>query len=369
MRVILSGGGTGGHIYPALALAEVIKQHDPDAEFLYVGSERGVEANIVPPTGMAFKQLAVQGFRRSLSLDNIQTVRLFLKAVKQSKKIIKEFKPDVVVGTGGYVAGAVVYAAQRMHIPTVIHEQNSVAGVTNKFLARGATKIGVAFSVAKDQFPTDRVTLVGNPRAQQVAQLKSTFSWQTLGLRDDKPTLLIFGGSQGAPAINLAVIEAMNDLNTRPYQIVIVTGPKRYDNVINLLQAQGISAADNIRIVPYIDNMPEVLAQTTAIVSRAGATSIAEITALGIPSILVPSLHVTGDHQTKNAKSLVDAGAALIIPEPELNGQTLIAAADQLLLDTTTSDKMAAQATKVGMPDAGDRLYQLLLSAISEKKD
>ncbi len=158
MRVILSGGGTGGHIYPALALAEVIKQHDPDAEFLYVGSERGVEANIVPPTGMAFKQLAVQGFRRSLSLDNIQTVRLFLKAVKQSKKIIKEFKPDVVVGTGGYVAGAVVYAAQRMHIPTVIHEQNSVAGVTNKFLARGATKIGVAFSVAKDQFPTDKVT-------------------------------------------------------------------------------------------------------------------------------------------------------------------------------------------------------------------
>ncbi|WP_312402235.1 undecaprenyldiphospho-muramoylpentapeptide beta-N-acetylglucosaminyltransferase, partial [Leuconostoc lactis] len=309
------------------------------------------------------------GFRRSLSLDNIQTVRLFLKAVKQSKKIIKEFKPDVVVGTGGYVAGAVVYAAQRMHIPTVIHEQNSVAGVTNKFLARGATKIGVAFSVAKDQFPTDKVTLVGNPRAQQVAQLKSTFSWQTLGLRDDKPTLLIFGGSQGAPAINLAVIEAMNDLNTRPYQIVIVTGPKRYDNVINLLQAQGVSAADNIRIVPYIDNMPEVLAQTTAIVSRAGATSIAEITALGIPSILVPSLHVTGDHQTKNAKSLVDAGAALIIPEPELNGQTLIAAADQLLLDTTTSDKMAAQATKVGMPDAGDRLYQLLLSAISEKKD
>ena len=368
MRVILSGGGTGGHIYPALALAEVIKQHDPDAEFLYVGSERGVESNIVPKTGMAFKQLAVQGFSRSLSLENIQTVRLFLKAVKQSKKIIKDFKPDVVVGTGGYVAGAVVYAAQRMHIPTVIHEQNSVAGVTNKFLARGATKIGVAFSVAQAQFPADKVTLVGNPRAQQVAQLKSTFSWQTLGLRDDKPTLLIFGGSQGAPAINLSVIAAINDFNTRAYQVVIVTGPKRYDNVIRLLEEQGISAADNVRIVPYIDNMPEVLAQTTAIVSRAGATSIAEITALGIPSILVPSLHVTGDHQTKNAKSLVDAGAALIIPEPELDGQALIAAADQLLLDTTTSDKMAAQATKVGMPDAGDRLYQLLLSAISEKK-
>ncbi len=369
MRVILSGGGTGGHIYPALALAEVIKQHDPEAEFLYVGSERGVEANIVPPTGMAFKQLKVQGFSRSLSLENIQTVRLFLKAVKQSKKIIKAFKPDIVVGTGGYVAGAVVYAAQRMNIPTVIHEQNSVAGVTNKFLARGATKIGVAFTVAKAQFPAGKAVLVGNPRAQQVSQIKSTFSWQTLGLRDDKPTLLIFGGSQGAPAINLAVIEAMSAFNQRAYQVVIVTGPKRYDNVRRLLQEQGIAPADNVRILPYIDNMPEVLAQTAAIVSRAGATSIAEITALGIPSILIPSLHVTGDHQTKNAQSLVDAGAALIVPEPALDGDTLVAAADQLLLDATLSDKMAAQATKVGMPDAGDRLYQLLLSAIAEKKD
>lgn len=369
MRVILSGGGTGGHIYPALALAEVIKQHEPDAEFLYVGSERGVEANIVPKTGMAFKQLAVQGFSRSLSLHNIKTVQLFLKAVKVSKKIIKEFKPDVVIGTGGYVAGAVVYAAQRMNIPTVIHEQNSVAGVTNKFLARGATKIGVAFEVAKQQFPSEKVVLVGNPRAQQVAQLKSTFSWQTIGLRDDKATVLIFGGSQGAPAINLAVIDAIPEFNERSYQVVIVTGPKRYDNVLDLLRERNIEAADNIRILPYIDNMPNVLKQTDAIVSRAGATSIAEITALGIPSILIPSLHVTGDHQTKNAQSLVDVGAAINITESDLNGQSLIATVDTLLLDENVSDKMAAQATKVGMPDAGERLYQLILQAMANKKD
>ncbi|KAA8371159.1 undecaprenyldiphospho-muramoylpentapeptide beta-N-acetylglucosaminyltransferase [Leuconostoc carnosum] len=368
MRVILSGGGTGGHIYPALALAEVIKQHDSDVEFLYVGSERGVESSIVPATGMPFKKLIVQGFKRSLSLDNIKTVNLFLKAVKVSKQIIKDFKPDVVVGTGGYVAGAVVYAAQRMHIPTVIHEQNSVAGMTNKFLARGASKIGVAFDVAKSQFPAGKAVLVGNPRAQQVAHIKSDFSWQTLGLRDDKPTLLIFGGSQGAPAINLAVIAAIDQFNERSYQVVIVTGPKRYDNVLNKLKENNIAAADNVRIVPYIDNMPEVLVQTAAIVSRAGATSIAEITALGIPSILIPSPYVTGDHQTKNAQSLVDAGAALVISEPELTGQSLIAAADILLLDESVSEKMAAQTTKIGMPDAGDRLYSIILDAIAEKK-
>ncbi|ADG40016.1 MULTISPECIES: undecaprenyldiphospho-muramoylpentapeptide beta-N-acetylglucosaminyltransferase [Leuconostoc] len=369
MRVILSGGGTGGHIYPALALAEVIKQHEPEAEFLYVGSERGVESHIVPATGMDFEQLTVQGFKRSLSLDNIKTVNLFLKAVRQSKKIIKDFKPDVVVGTGGYVAGAVVYAAQRMHIPTVIHEQNSVAGVTNKFLARGATKIGVAFDVAKQQFPAGKATLVGNPRAQQVAHIKSTFSWQSLGLRDDKATLLIFGGSQGAPAINLAVIDAINDFNLRQYQVVIVTGPKRYDNVLNKLSEQKIAAADNVRIIPYIDNMPEVLAKTDAIVSRAGATSIAEITALGIPSILVPSLHVTGNHQTKNAQSLVDDGAALLLTETELTGKSLVNAADKLLLNEIISDNMAAQVVKVGMTDAGDRLYHLIQDAILEKKD
>lgn len=363
MKIILSGGGTGGHIYPALALAEVIRKHEPNTEFLYVGSERGVESNIVPATGMPFEKLTVQGFKRSFSLENIKTVSLFLKAVKEAKKIIKDFDPDVVVGTGGYVSGAVVYAAQRLHIPTVIHEQNSVAGVTNKFLSRGATKIGVAFDAALSQFPKDKVFVVGNPRAQQVASIKSNFSWQQIGLSDEKPSLLIFGGSQGAPPINLAVIDAMQEFNKRNYQVVIVTGPKRYENVLDRLTTQ---PADNVRILPYIENMPEVLAKTSAIVSRAGATSIAEITALGIPSILVPSPYVTGDHQTKNAQSLVDAGAALMITEPALSGKALLLAADSLLLNESVSKTMTEQAKNVGIRDAGDRLYALILDSIGE---
>ena len=250
-----------------------------------------------------------------------------------------------------------------MHIPTVIHEQNSIAGVTNKFLSRGATRIGVAFDVALSQFPKGKATVVGNPRAQQVASLKSNFSWRQIGLRDDKQTLLIFGGSQGAPAINLAVIDALETFNQRSYQVVFVTGPKRYQNVLDRMTTQ---PAENVRILPYIDNMPEVMAQTDAIVARAGATSIAEITALGIPSILIPSPFVTGDHQTKNAQSLVDAGAALMISEPSLSAITLTQAADTLLLNDKVSEAMAAQSTKIGVRDAGERLYALILDAIGE---
>ncbi|MBS9337607.1 undecaprenyldiphospho-muramoylpentapeptide beta-N-acetylglucosaminyltransferase [Fructobacillus parabroussonetiae] len=364
MKVMLSGGGTGGHIYPALALADIIKEKEDDAEFLYVGSFRGVEKNIVPKTGMPFKQLHVQGFKRSLSMDNVKTVWLFLKAVKQAKKMIRDFQPDVVVGTGGYVSGAVLKAAQKLHVPTVIHEQNSVAGVTNKFLAKNATKIGIAFPDAQAFFPKEKTELIGNPRAQEVAKMQSDFSWTTYGLSDDKKTLLIFGGSQGAPAINLATLAAIPAFNERDYQVVLVAGPKRIDHFMDLLKEQGKTLSDHVKVLPYIENMPAVMQKATVLVSRAGATSIAELTALGLPAILVPSPFVTGDHQSKNAKSLVDAGAALAIKEPDLDGNSLVKAADALLQNDAQAAAMKGQSKQVGITDAGDRFYALIKSVI-----
>jgi UDP-N-acetylglucosamine--N-acetylmuramyl-(pentapeptide) pyrophosphoryl-undecaprenol N-acetylglucosamine transferase len=201
MRIIVSGGGTGGHIYPALALIEYIKKLEPKSKFLFVGSKRGLESQIVPAAKVDFVALDVQGFSRSISLTNFKTVSLFNKAVRDSKKIIEEFKPDIIVGTGGYVSGAVLYAGQRLNIPTVIHEQNSVAGVTNRFLSRGADHVAVTFTEVSDQFPKVKVVHTGNPRAQQVASIKSKFDFKSLKLKN-KPTVLIFGGSQGAPAIN-----------------------------------------------------------------------------------------------------------------------------------------------------------------------
>ncbi|GAY74068.1 undecaprenyldiphospho-muramoylpentapeptide beta-N-acetylglucosaminyltransferase [Lentilactobacillus kosonis] len=350
MRLIISGGGTGGHIYPALAVIEDLLQQEPDSEILYVGSERGLEGGIVKKQGIKFIPLEIQGFKRSLSIENFKTVSLFLKSVKKSKQIIRDFRPDVVIGTGGYVSGAVVYAAARMKVPTLIHEQNSVVGLTNKFLSRFVDKIGVGFEAAKGQFPAKKVEFVGNPRAQQVANMKSDFKWSSIGLSDDKRTVLIFGGSQGAPRINSAVVDTITKFSQRDYQVVFVTGQKRYDGIMQELT--NIKVADNVKVLPYIDNMPSVLPKVDLIVGRSGATSIAEITALGIPAILIPSPYVTADHQTKNTLSLVENDAALMIKEPELNGESLLKSIDHLMLDNQQREHMAEQSKKMGVVDS-----------------
>lgn len=363
---MVSGGGTGGHIYPALALIERLKQVDPDAEVLYVGTHRGLENKIVPEAGIDFKTIKIQGFKRSLSADNLKTIYLFLKSIHLAKKMVREFKPDVVLGTGGYVSGSVLYAAAKMHIPTVIHEQNSVVGVTNKFLSRYVDDIAISFEAARDQFPAAKVTITGNPRAQQVVNRLSDFSWETFGLSDDKPTMLIFGGSQGAPKINTSVVEAIPTFNARDYQVVFVTGQKRFEQVSR--QLEDVKVGSNVVIKPYISNMPDILPKVDVIVGRAGATSIAEITALGIPSILVPSPYVTANHQVKNAQALVDAGAAKMILEDQLTGQTLADVADQLMTDQETRNKMSDSAKALGKPHAADELLNLLNKAISQHK-
>ncbi|MCT6857947.1 MAG: undecaprenyldiphospho-muramoylpentapeptide beta-N-acetylglucosaminyltransferase [Apilactobacillus sp.] len=360
MRLMISGGGTGGHIYPALALIEELRRVDPDSEVLYVGSTRGLEKDIVPKHNIDFEELEIQGFKRSLSLYNVKTVALFMKSLHKAKKLIKQFKPDIVIGTGGYVSGAVVYAAAQMKIPTMIHEQNSVVGLTNRFLSKHVDKIAVGFEDAISQFPKDKTVYTGNPRAQQVANLKSDFSWTKYGLKDDVPTLLIFGGSQGALKINRVTAKSIHLFNRKDYQVVFVTGPKRYDDVMKQLKGQTIN--DNVAVLDYIADMPNVLPKVDAIVGRAGATSLAEITALGIPSVLIPSPYVTADHQTKNALSLVKNDAAVIITEDDLTEKTLVENADFIMNDRYKRLKMAENARNMGCRDAATRLLDLAKS-------
>ena len=262
----------------------------------------------------------------------------------------------------GYVSGAVVFAASQMHIPTVIHEQNSVVGVTNKFLSHFVDRIAISFESARTQFPAKKVVMTGNPRAQQVANIQKTAALKALGLSDDQPTALIFGGSRGAARINQATVAAIPELNQRAYQTLFVTGQVHYDQIKNGLDQTAI--ASNVKIVPYIKNMPAILPEIAAILGRAGATSIAEITALGIPSILVPSPYVTNDHQTKNAQSLVDAGAAKLVKEADLTGTSLLKALDSLMLDATARQTMAKHAKQLGMPTAADQLLQVLETAM-----
>lgn len=366
MKIIVSGGGTGGHIYPALALIEALKVKDPTAEFLYVGTEKGLESRIVPDNGIPFKTIKIQGFKRSLSVENIKTVQLFLKSVKDAKRMIKEFKPDIVIGTGGYVCGAVVYAAARLHIPTIVHEQNSVAGVTNKFLSHFVDKVAISFESVADQFPKKKVVFTGNPRAQQVVNETKIEALSQYGLLDDVPTMLVFGGSRGAAKINQAMVEAIPELNKKPYQILFVTGNVHYDKIMNDLN--GIELNKNIVIKPYLNNMPNLLSHISVILGRAGATSIAEITALGLPSILVPSPYVTNNHQVKNAMSLVDNNAAKLITEDKLTGSKLVMVSDEMMLNTDVRRQMANNSRKMGVPNAADNLIKVMEDLIKIKE-
>ncbi|KRN88960.1 undecaprenyldiphospho-muramoylpentapeptide beta-N-acetylglucosaminyltransferase [Ligilactobacillus ceti] len=358
MRLLISGGGTGGHIYPALALIEALKAKDPKAEILYVGTAKGLESKIVPNAGIPLKTIEIQGFKRSLSLDNFKTIQLFFKSVADSKKIIKEFKPDVVVGTGGYVCGPVVYAAAKLKIPTFIHEQNSVAGITNKFLSRYANKVGICFADAASNFPQEKVVFTGNPRAQQVVKITNTHQLQQYGLVDGKKTVLVFGGSRGALKINQTMLAAMPLLSQVDFQVLFVTGQVHYDKI--KAELDNMTVPENVKVVPYINDMPAIFPEISCIVGRAGATSLAEVTALGIPSVLIPSPYVTNDHQTKNAQSLVKLGAAKLITEQELNAENLVDNLQAILNDEQTYQQMSEQMKTAGKPQAADQVLAVL---------
>ncbi|MEC2073009.1 undecaprenyldiphospho-muramoylpentapeptide beta-N-acetylglucosaminyltransferase [Alkalihalophilus marmarensis] len=358
MRVVVSGGGTGGHIYPALSLIKEIKKQDPQAEILYIGTEKGLESELVPREGIPFKTIHITGFRRKLSVDNVKTVLRFLKGTKDSKRMMKEFKPDVVIGTGGYVCGPVVYAAAKMGIPTVIHEQNSVPGLTNKFLSRYVNKVAICFNAASEYFPKEKVVFTGNPRATEVKSVDAAAGAKSLGLDKTKKTVLIVGGSRGAKPINDAFISVLKQASTRNYQFIYVTGAVHYDAVAKRVEEAG--SPENVIIKPFIHNMPDVLGAVDLVVARAGATTLAELTALGLPSILIPSPYVTNNHQEKNARSLEEGGAAIVRLEKEMNGEQLLQDIDSVFNEQETWEKMHGAALKLGVPTAANDLMNVL---------
>lgn len=358
MRIAVSGGGTGGHIYPALALIREIHKKDEDVEFLYIGTKSGLESTLVPREKIPFKSIHITGFKRKLSFENVKTVLRFLKGVRDSKKMLKEFHPDVVIGTGGYVCGPVVYAAAKMGIPTIVHEQNSVPGLTNKFLSRYVDKIAICFEEARQFFPEQKVEMTGNPRASEVLGQDGIKGRLSTGLKLKVPTVLIFGGSRGAKPINEAVIKSLTELSSKPYQVLYVTGDSHFEEVQQEVELVG--NPENVIIKPFIHNMPEVLAGVDLTVARAGATTLAELTSLGIPSILIPSPYVTDNHQEKNARALSEKGAARLLLEKDLTGPKLVESIDQILGHEQKLADMKKAAKKLGMPDAAQRVYHLM---------
>lgn len=369
MRIVLSGGGTGGHIYPAVAVARQLEAEEEPSAFLYIGGTRGLESKLVPEEKLPFRAIDITGFRRSLSLDNVKTVMRFLKGVRESKKMLKEFKPDVVVGTGGYVCGPVVYAASRLGIPTLIHEQNAIPGLTNKFLSRYASTVAVSFEGTESAFPgSKRVIYTGNPRATTVSVANPKRGFASLGIPEDTTVVLVVGGSRGARAINEAMIEMASLAVKEPkVHYVYVTGEPYYEETRKRLREKMGTLPNWLHVLPYIHNMPEVLACTSLIVNRAGASFLAEITALGLPSVLIPSPNVTNNHQEANARELERAGAAVVILEKDLTGESLYHAVTSITGNPETRKSMSAASLKLGKRDSAAVVVQELRRLAGKK--
>jgi len=354
MRIVLSGGGTGGHIYPAVAVARQLESEDDHTEILYIGGTRGLESKLVPQENIPFKSIDITGFRRKLSLDNVKTVVRFLKGVKSSKAMLKQFKPDVVIGTGGYVCGPVVYAAAKLGIPTLIHEQNAIPGLTNKFLSRYADTVAVSFAGTESSFPgSKRVIYTGNPRATTVATANPQRGYASLGISEGSTVVLVVGGSGGAKAINAAMIEMSPFVGKgNGVHYVYVTGEPYFEETRKALRQKLGGVPGNLHVLPYIHNMPEVLACTSLIVNRAGASFLAEITALGIPSILIPSPNVTNNHQEANARQLEGEGAAVVILEKDLTGTVLHEAIRNIIGNEDLHHRMSRSSLGLGKRDS-----------------
>lgn len=369
MRLVLTGGGTGGHIYPALAIGREIEGKEPGSELLYIGTKKGLESRIVPAQGVPFESIDISGIRRSLSLENVRTIVRFIQGVRRSKALLKRFKPDIVVGTGGYVCGPVVYAAARLGIPTLIHEQNVVPGLTNKFLSRYASAVAVSFADSVPHFArVGNVKHTGNPVASTVAKADKAKGFASLGLPPGTPFVLVTGGSRGAQALNDAVLAMLPGLTQlHGVHLVLVTGDRYYEQTAERVKTLPADAAKRVHVLSYVHNMPEVLAASSMIVSRAGASFLAEVTSLGVPAVLIPSPNVTNNHQQPNAESLASAGAAEMILEKDLSGDALLRAVSSIMRDASRREKMAGASRGLGMPNAAAAIYEQMLQIVKRK--
>lgn len=361
MRVIVSAGGTGGHIYPAIAIINKIKEEEPKSEILYIGTSNRMEKDLIPELGIKYQEITVSGLKRKLTLENIKVLYEFLKARQQCKKIIKEFNPDVVIGAGGYVTGPVIWAAKKLGKKTFIHEQNSVVGLSNKYLTKYADKIGVSFPSTLSQFPKEKVALTGNPCSEKALNMKKA-NKDDYGLDKNKKLVLIVMGSLGSKTVNDKIVSFLNSFKNKDYQVLFVTGNSYYEKVKNLKVPQ------NVIIKPFIYEMPSLMKVTDLMVTRAGASTMSEILVLNVPAIFIPSPYVTNNHQYKNAMDLVTQNAGLILEEKDLTKDNLINLIDKTLSNKEQYNNIKNNLKKLGIKDSSSRIYEVLKEMIIDDK-
>jgi len=354
-KVLVSGGGTGGHIFPALSIANEMRRRHPDAKILFVGAEGRMEMEKVPAAGYNIIGLPVSGFDRKHLLRNFKVLARLFKSMSLAKKILNDFKPDIAIGVGGYASGPMLKEAQKQGIPTLLQEQNSYAGVTNKLLAAKADCICVAYEGMERFFPQDKIVLTGNPVRRNLLECGATpeQARQAMGVDPDKRTILIIGGSLGARTINNAIIEGLSRIGeAHNVQVIWQTG-KGYDQQCR--EALNASGVKNVKQMAFISNMDMAYRAADLVVSRAGASSISELQLLGKAAILVPSPNVAEDHQTKNAMALVNRDAAMMVRDADAPTQLV----ETMLATVTDDEKTASLGTNVlsmALRDAAERI-------------
>lgn len=357
-RIIISGGGTGGHIFPAIAIANALKSVQPNCEILFVGANGRMEMEKVPAAGYPIKGLNIAGLQRSLSLSNLSFPFKVLGSLLHARKIIQEFKPDVAVGVGGYASGPLLFVASLMGIPTLIQEQNSFAGITNKILGKRAKKICVAYEGMEKFFPKEKLFLTGNPVRKDILTMtgKKELAYSKFNLDPAKPVLLSIGGSLGARTINESLLDACDKLEKAGIQVLWQTGksfyPKAKDKHSGLIQVH-----------EFIKEMDLVYAVADVVISRAGASSISELCIVAKPSILVPSPNVSEDHQTKNAMALVNKNAALLVKDSEAKNH-LVDSALALLANRSQQDSLKLEIAKLALPNSADQIAKEVLKLV-----
>ncbi|MBP5365913.1 MAG: undecaprenyldiphospho-muramoylpentapeptide beta-N-acetylglucosaminyltransferase [Bacteroidales bacterium] len=367
MKVIISGGGTGGHIFPAISIANALKEADPTIEILFVGAKGKMEMEKVPAAGYEIIGLPVAGFHRKINFRNICRNMLFpfrlIASMMKAGKIIRQFKPDAAVGVGGYASGPTLRKASGKGIPCLLQEQNSYPGVTNKILAKKAKRICVAYPDMERFFDKDKIIMTGNPvRQSLLAEVDRNEAAEFFGLDPKKPVILVIGGSLGARSINEGLSASLDDLNDG-VQLLWQTGKIYFDNIKNIV---GQRNQPNIKAFDFIKRMDLAFGLADIVVSRAGASSISELALLGKPSILVPSPNVSEDHQTKNAMALVNKGAAMIIKD--VDTRLILSESQKALADKATLESLSANIKMFARPNAASDIAKEVFAIIEESK-
>lgn len=369
MHILFAGGGTAGHINPALAVAGYILEKHPDTKISYIGTKNKLESKLVPAKGYDFYTVDVAGFQRKITVKNIfKNIGAVYKVVNSSvvaRKLLKQLSPDIVVGTGGYVSGPVLREAVKLGIKTAIHEQNAFPGITNKMLCNKVDKVMLAMPEAEKRLGlTKSPVITGNPVREELLKINKEQARNILGIDNSKPVVLSFGGSLGARPINEAMAGLINN-NLGKYQIFHATGKMGYENFKNMLN-KAEETDDTIHIYEYINNMDVMLAAADLVICRAGAITLSELQVCGKPSILIPSPYVAENHQYFNALTLKQSGSAELIEEKDLSVSSLISKVDVILSDKSILNNMAENARKSAITNANERIYNVIMDLIKQ---